>query len=102
MLIPSNPNKYANPRKLILLSLILIYIDVCRFYRAFKKSKIESLESFYREYQPPITPCHYTCVGLAYELIHRLNTFLPENHDAVNKFYVVSCEEVELETAYLN
>lgn len=64
-----------------------------RFYRAFKKSKIDSLDSFYREYQPPITPCHYTCVGLAYELIQRLNNFLPQYLEATNNFYVVSCEE---------
>jgi hypothetical protein len=64
-----------------------------RFYRAFKKSKIDSLDSFYREYQPPITPCHYTCVGLAYELIYRLNNFLPQHLESAKKFYLVSCEE---------
>ncbi|XP_035705049.1 uncharacterized protein LOC110847209 [Folsomia candida] len=64
-----------------------------RFYRAFKKSKMDSLESFYRQYQSPITPCHYTCVGLAHELISQINATLPTRHPAAGKFYVTSCEE---------
>jgi hypothetical protein len=74
-----------------------------RFYRAYKKSKIDTVKAFYREYQPPITPCHYTCVGLAFELIHRIQHILPTEDSASNKFYIVSCEEyVESIESYID
>ncbi|ODN01706.1 hypothetical protein Ocin01_04981 [Orchesella cincta] len=64
-----------------------------RFYQNFKASNAEQLVPYFREYDPPITPEHYTCVGLAMELIENINGFITRSHSAYSKFYIVSAEE---------
>ncbi|KAJ8937277.1 hypothetical protein NQ318_005675 [Aromia moschata] len=45
-------------------------------------------------YTPPITREHYTCVGLALELWHRLSIQLEPKYPGIGKYLcVVSCEE---------
>lgn len=52
------------------------------------------MKTFFRNYQPPITPEHHTCVGLGLELLQRLRLLRKKFPDVAGKFYLVSCEEV--------
>ncbi|VEN41956.1 unnamed protein product [Callosobruchus maculatus] len=64
------------------------------FYDAFKKSGCANVLEFFRMYTPPITPDHYTCVGLALELWHRLGIQLESKYPGIGDYLcVVSCEE---------
>jgi hypothetical protein len=60
----------------------------------FKNSGLSHLEQFMREYTPPITPEHHTCVGLGLELLKKLWKLESKFPGLASKFYVVSCEEV--------
>lgn len=55
---------------------------------------IFKLPQFYSRYSPPITPEHYTCVGLALELWNRLCNDLEKRYPGIGKHLcAVSCEE---------
>lgn len=64
------------------------------FYEGFQKSGCNSVLEFFHIYSPPITPEHYTCVGLALELWNRLSIQLEAKYPGIGKHLcVVSCEE---------
>lgn len=64
------------------------------FYEEFKKSGRSSVLEFFHIYSPPITPEHYTCVGLALELWNRLSIQLESKYPGIgNHLCLVSCEE---------
>ncbi|KAJ8957310.1 hypothetical protein NQ314_006558 [Rhamnusium bicolor] len=64
------------------------------FYECFKKSGHNNVLEFFHTYSPPITPEHYTCVGLALELWNRLSIQLESKYPGIGKHIcVVSCEE---------
>lgn len=69
---------------------------VYRFYKNYIMSGESKLERFYRKYQPLITPEHYTCVGLGFELLRRLRSLNNKYPDIASGLYLVSCEEVDL------
>lgn len=58
---------------------ILLELKVVVFLHRFSKEYVLSqeeypdLEEFYRDYDPPIIPGRYTCVGLACDLTTRLS-----------------------------
>lgn len=51
------------------------------------------LEEFYRDYDPPILPGRYTCVGLACDLTTRLSALEVHYPGLKDSVYQVSCEE---------
>nr|CAD7397746.1 unnamed protein product [Timema poppensis] len=67
--------------------------NLIRFYRGFQASGLKSLTQFFREYSPPITEEHYTCVGLALELLRRLSNLETSFPGLTARLYLVSCEE---------
>lgn len=67
-----------------------------RFYQEFKASKEQNLEFFYRHYEPPVTEEHYTCVGLALELLCRVQELENKFPGLASYLYLASCEEVSL------
>lgn len=67
-----------------------------RFYKNYIMSGESKLDRFYRKYQPLITPEHYTCVGLGFELLRRLRSLNKKYPDIASGLYLVSCEEVDL------
>ncbi|CAG2065604.1 unnamed protein product [Timema podura] len=69
--------------------------NLIRFYRGFQASGLTSLTQFFREYSPPITAEHYTCVGLALELLRRLSNLETSFPGLTARLYLVSCEEVK-------
>ncbi|XP_065338180.1 uncharacterized protein LOC135938466 [Cloeon dipterum] len=72
-----------------------------RFYMGFESSGFTQLDQFFREYSPPITPDHHTCVGLGLELLNKLWCLESSYAGLASKFYVVSCEEaIENVTRY--
>ncbi|XP_074027665.1 uncharacterized protein [Leptinotarsa decemlineata] len=65
-----------------------------KFYESFKKSDCSSVLEFFHTYNPPITPDHHTCVGLAFELWNRLSIELKDKYLGIGgHICVVSCEE---------
>lgn len=62
-------------------------------------SEENSLEKFYRKYQPLITKEHYTCVGLGFELLHRLKGLNNRFPGIASGLYLVSCEETIIDIA---
>jgi len=72
----------------------LLCIIIYRFYEAFRASGDSNLAHFYRSYLPPITPEHYTCVGLALELLRRLSNLETKFPGLTSRLYLASCEEV--------
>lgn len=69
---------------------ILFYF---RFYNEFKIGKYETLENFFREYEPPLTKDANTCVGLGLLLIGKLALLEDIFPGVKNSLYMVSCEE---------
>lgn len=67
--------------------------NLVRFYEEFHASGDSNLADFYRRYLPPITPEHYTCVGLALELLRRLSNLEAKFPGLTNRLYLASCEE---------
>ncbi|XP_059470514.1 uncharacterized protein LOC132193701 [Neocloeon triangulifer] len=59
----------------------------------FQSSGFTQLDQFFREYSPPITPEHHTCVGLGLELLKKLWLLESKFPGLASKFYVISCEE---------
>jgi len=54
----------------------------------------QSLDEFYRAFQPPITGKHHTCVGLSLDLAGRILS-LEENFPGIKlALFAASCEEV--------
>ncbi|GLG94103.1 Uncharacterized protein GBIM_01371 [Gryllus bimaculatus] len=73
------------------------------FYQEFRASGQPNLALFYRSYIPPITPEHYTCVGLALELLCRLANLEPRFPGISSCLYLVSSEEsIEELEEYVN
>jgi len=72
----------------------VIFCLVCRFFEEFRASRDSNLAHFYRSYLPPITPEHYTCVGLALELLRRLSNLETKFPGLTSRLYLASCEEV--------
>lgn len=69
------------------------------FYQAFRKSRFEKLDEFFRNYIPAINRRNHMCVSLAMEIISRIALLKP---DIAEYFYLVSCEEaVENTLAYV-
>lgn len=67
---------------------------IFRFYNEFKIGKLETtLESFFREYEPPLTKNANTCVGLGLLLIGKLALLNDKFPGIKNSLYLVSCEE---------
>lgn len=64
-----------------------------RFYKDYITSEESTLDRFYRKYQPMITPEHYTCVGLGFELLRRLRSLNKRYSGIASGLYLVSCEE---------
>jgi len=62
----------------------------------YEASGFTQLEQFFREYCPPITPEHHTCVGLGLELLKKLWLLDTKFPGLASKFYVISCEEVRI------
>ena len=75
--------------------------SVCRFFEEFHASRDSNLAHFYRSYLPPITPEHYTCVGLALELLRRLSNLETKFPGLTSRLYLSSCEEVCTSTSTL-
>ncbi|KAJ9575052.1 hypothetical protein L9F63_007787, partial [Diploptera punctata] len=67
--------------------------NLIRFYEEFRASRETNLTHFYRTYWPPITPEHYTCVGLALELLRRLSNLESKFPGLSSRLYLASCEE---------
>lgn len=68
------------------------------FYQAFRNSRFEKLDAFFRHYVPAINRRSHMCVSLAMEIISRIALLRP---DIAEHFYLVSCEEaVENAIAY--
>ncbi|XP_058788843.1 uncharacterized protein LOC131662887 [Phymastichus coffea] len=68
--------------------------NLLRFYRDFKQSGDNSLEHFYRKYQPLIVEERHTCVGLGLELVRRLCVNLECRFPGLSQgLYLASCEE---------
>lgn len=62
-----------------------------RMYEEYCESETSGqLSAFYRNYEPPITPKHHTCVGLGIELLDNLKTI---DTCLGDKLYLVSSEE---------
>lgn len=64
-----------------------------RFYEEFRASRESSLIHFYRQYTPPITSEHHTCVGLGLELLTRLTALEERFPGLSSQLHLVSCEE---------
>ncbi|XP_049947877.1 uncharacterized protein LOC126456166 [Schistocerca serialis cubense] len=64
-----------------------------RFYKEFCASGEDSLSHFYRHYEPPITEEHYTCVGLALELLQKLRRLDKKFPGLASGLFLASCEE---------
>lgn len=64
-----------------------------RFYKDYVASSESVLDRFYRKYQPLITNEHHTCVGLGFELLHRLRALNKRFPGIASGLYLVSCEE---------
>ncbi|XP_057365964.1 uncharacterized protein LOC130686813 [Daphnia carinata] len=65
------------------------------FFESYKNRKdlTQSLESFYREYNPPITAKHHTCVGLGLDLAGRI-VELEQTYPGISSaLFLASCEE---------
>lgn len=67
--------------------------NLLRFFEEFRASRDSDLAHFYRSYLPPITPEHYTCVGLALELLRRLSNLETKFPGLTSRLYLASCEE---------
>ncbi|KAG5898439.1 hypothetical protein JTB14_036521 [Gonioctena quinquepunctata] len=68
--------------------------NLLKFYESFKNSECDNVLEFFHLYNPPITPDHYSCVGLAFELWHRLGISLEKKYPGIGgHICVVSCEE---------
>ncbi|KAJ8893911.1 hypothetical protein PR048_006512 [Dryococelus australis] len=67
--------------------------NLIRFYEEFHASGFSDVMQFFRQYSPPITPEHYTCVGLALELLRRLASLEEKFPGLTSRLYLVSCEE---------
>ena len=69
---------------------------ISRFYESFQQRKdlTKSLESFYREYLPPITAKHHTCVGLGLDLVERVLQLEKVYPGISSALFLASCEEV--------
>jgi len=64
-----------------------------KFYQAYQKNRDVSFDTFFREYDGPITDEHYTCVGLAMDLLSKIQINLKRAYpDIVSKFFIASCE----------
>lgn len=72
-----------------------------RFYSAYSQRKDRDVNRLFREYQPPITAAHHTCVGLGMTLVRQLGAL---GHAALREaLHLVSCEEaIENPAAYLS
>jgi len=91
-------------RYVIGFSVLLLFFDVLcnnklqcqlyRFYKDYTTSGESALDRFYRKYQPLITHEHHTCVGLGFELLHRLTGLNKRFPGIASGLYLVSCEEV--------
>ncbi|XP_063606873.1 uncharacterized protein LOC134781595 [Penaeus indicus] len=57
------------------------------------REEYPDLEEFYRDYDPPILPGRYTCVGLACDLTTRLSALEIHYPGLKDSVYQVSCEE---------
>lgn len=64
-----------------------------RFYKDYVTSGECILDRFYSKYQPLITQGHHTCVGLGFELLHRLRGLNKRFPGIASGLYLVSCEE---------
>ncbi|XP_015437292.1 PREDICTED: uncharacterized protein LOC107192527 [Dufourea novaeangliae] len=64
-----------------------------KFYKDYVASGESVLDRFYRKYQPLITQEHHTCVGLGFELLHRLRGLNERFPGIASGLYLVSCEE---------
>lgn len=73
-----------------------IILFCLRFHDKYQASGVTSLAHFYRHYSPPITSEHYTCVGLALELLARLANLENRFPGLKDKLYLISCEEVSI------
>lgn len=71
-----------------------------RFYKDYIASEEKMLDRFYQKYQPRITNEHHTCVGLGFELLHRLTDLNKRFPGIASGLYLVSCEEVSLRHFY--
>ncbi|XP_066991809.2 uncharacterized protein [Anabrus simplex] len=67
--------------------------NLIRFYQEFRASGESSLDHFFQQYSPPITAEHYTCVGLALELLRRLVSLESKFPGISCCMHLVSCEE---------
>lgn len=67
--------------------------NLIRFYQEFRASGEPNLARFYQRYSPPVTPEHYTCVGLALELLRRLTNLEARFPGIASRLYLASCEE---------
>ncbi|KAK4292080.1 hypothetical protein Pmani_035128 [Petrolisthes manimaculis] len=65
------------------------------FGREYQKNRGEypNLREFYRDYDPPMVPGHYTCVGLSAHLASRLADLEKDYPGLKDAMYQVSCEE---------
>ncbi|XP_026280848.2 uncharacterized protein LOC113208174, partial [Frankliniella occidentalis] len=72
-----------------------------RFYSAYSQRKDRDVNRLFREYRPPITAAHHTCVGLGLTLVRQLGALGRAGlRDAL---HLVSCEEaIENPAAYLS
>ncbi|XP_029156533.1 uncharacterized protein LOC114929227 [Nylanderia fulva] len=73
--------------------MILLVISSGMFYKDYIASGEKALDRFYRKYQPLITHEHHTCVGLGFELLHRLTNLNKRFPGIASGLYLVSCEE---------
>jgi hypothetical protein len=65
-----------------------------KFYQAYQKNRDVPFVKFFREYDGPITPEHFTCVGLAMDLLNKIQSNLRLAYPSVvSKFFTASCEE---------
>lgn len=65
------------------------------FYESYQQRAevTESLESFYRQYVPPISDDHHTCVGLGMDLARRILE-LEDSYSGISlALFLASCEE---------
>ncbi|KAK7076792.1 hypothetical protein SK128_000332 [Halocaridina rubra] len=58
-----------------------------------QREEYPCLDEFYRDYDPPMLPGRYTCVGLACDLATKLSTLEAQYPGLKDATYQVSCEE---------
>ena len=75
-----------------------------RLYESYQQrsQSTESLEDLYRDYKPPITDNHHTCVGLGLDMTQRIRELEEAFPGIRSTLFLASCEEVLIKMVYIS